>query len=72
MSDYTNNQIIKDWLNSGEFYSDIEDVRSEILKTAKAAENERQTANAFENALYYLIRNKTGLKIDFFNPKITG
>lgn len=37
MSDYTNNQIIKDWLNSGEFYSDIEDVRSEILKTAKAA-----------------------------------
>lgn len=69
MSDYTNNQIIKDWLNSGEFYSDIEDVRSEILKTAKAAENERQTANAFENALYYLIRNKTGLKIDFFSEK---
>lgn len=69
MSDYKNNQIIKDWLNSGEFYSDIEDVRSEILKAAKAAENERQTANAFENALYYLIRNKTGLKIDFFSEK---
>lgn len=58
-----------EWINSGEFLTDIEDARTEILKNSKASENERQTANAFENALYFLIRSKTGLKVDFSSEK---
>ena len=53
------------WINSGEFQSDIEEALTEVLKAAKHSENERQTANAFESALYYLIRSKTGMKVDF-------
>lgn len=58
-----------EWINSGEFSTDVEEARTEILKNAKSAENERQTANAFENALYYLIRSKTGLHVDFLSEK---
>ena len=61
----SDNKKVFDWINSGEFQSDVEEALTEVLKAAKNAENERQTANAFESALYYLIRSKTGMKVDF-------
>ena len=60
----TVNQAIA-WINSPAFQSDMEDVRKEIMQNAKVSENERQTADAFENALYFTIRNRTGIAVDF-------
>lgn len=61
----SSNYLIFDWLNSGEYLVDIDELCTDILKNANSSENESQTADAFERELYYLIRSKTGVKVDF-------
>ena len=56
---------IYEWLNSGEYLADIDELCTEIMKSVLTSENEAQTASIFETELYFLIRTKTGTKIDF-------
>ena len=53
------------WLSSGLYQKDMDDMCTQIIKSANAAQNESQTASAFENELYYLIKMRTGIKVDF-------
>lgn len=57
------------WLNSGEYLSDIDEMRTTIMRESKVSNSESTTASIFENELYYLIRNKSGIKLDYSKEK---
>jgi len=44
-------------------------MRTTIMKECKTSNSESSTASIFENELYYLIRSKTGVKIDYSKEK---
>lgn len=54
-----------EWLNSGEYQADIDTLRTKIMIGSKNAKNEANIASVFETELYYLIRSKTGIELDF-------
>lgn len=56
------------WLDSGQYWVDVEDMRSAIMRDAIAAKTEAQTAEAFQRQLYYNIRRHTGIEPEF-NPE---
>jgi SAM-dependent methyltransferase len=56
---------ITNWLNSGEYRTDIDDMRTTIMRDARNSNSESTTASIFERELYYLIRSKTGFRLDF-------
>ena len=68
MSNISEIQTIE-WLNSGEYLADIDDTRAEIMKGAISSKSEANTASIFEKELYSLIKNKTGIKIDYQKEK---
>lgn len=53
------------WLNNGEYWVDVEEMRTGIMKNAISAKSEAQTAAAFQSQLYYYVRLKTGIELDF-------
>lgn len=57
------------WLSSGEYQTQISDARTAILKGCAASTTESQTSSVFERELYYLIRSKTGLSINFSSER---
>lgn len=57
-----------EWLENGEYWVHIEDMRAAIMRDAIVAKTEAQTADAFQNQLYYFIRLHTGIELDF-NPE---
>lgn len=63
---------INEWLNSGEYISDIDDMRTTIMRNCMMSENEATTASIFEAELYYLIRSRTGIKINYEKEKALG
>lgn len=58
-----------EWLNSGEYLTEIDEMRTTIMRESQISKNESQTASIFENELYYLIRNKTGIKLTYSKEK---
>lgn len=54
-----------EWLETGEYWVHVEEMRSAIMRDAKAAKTEAQTAAAFQMQLYYYIRANTGVEPDF-------
>lgn len=54
-----------EWFESGEYQVDVEKIRTSIMRDAIAAKSEAQTAAAFQNQLYYYIRLRTGIELDF-------
>ena len=62
----------KTWLNSGEYLTQIDEARTNILKGAASSENEAQTAAIFQQEIYYLIRSKTGIRIDYQSEHSVG
>ena len=55
---------INDWFDSGEYKTDIDKLRTEIMSDSANSNSEATTASIFEKELYYLIKSKTGLKLD--------
>lgn len=53
------------WLGTGEYWVDIEDMKSSIMRDSMNAKTEAQTAEAFQRQLYYYIRLHTGIEPDF-------
>lgn len=54
-----------EWMNNGEYWINIEDMRSSIMRDSLVAKTEAQTAEAFQRQLYYYIRLKLGIELDF-------
>lgn len=57
------------WLNSGEYLAEIDEMRTTIMKESQASNSESSTASIFEKELYYLIRSKTGIKLNYSKEK---
>lgn len=53
------------WIASGQYQKDIDDMRTSIIKAARSAQNEAQTADAFEKNMYFMIRSRTGIQANF-------
>lgn len=60
---------INDWLNSGEYSSEIDELRTSIMKQAAQSNSESTTALIFEKELYYLIKSKTNIELDIVKEK---
>ena len=60
---------ISDWLNSGEYLSDLNELRTSIMRDCSISNSESTTATIFEKELYHLVRTKTGIKLDFIKEK---
>lgn len=56
---------INNWLNSGEYLSQLNNMRTSIIKDVSASKSESETASIFEKNLYYIIRKETGIELDF-------
>lgn len=54
-----------EWLDNGEYWVHVEDMRTSIMRDAMAAKTEAQTAEAFQRQLYYYIRLNTGVELNF-------
>lgn len=54
-----------EWLENGEYWIHIEEMRTAIMRDSMIAKAEAQTAEAFQRQLYYFIRLHTGIGIDF-------
>ena len=68
---YTMKDIKKvtDWLNSGEYVSDLDGLRTSIMKQAAKSNSEATTATIFENELYYIIRKRTDTILNIVKEK---
>lgn len=55
------NVKINEWYSSSDYNSDIDSCRTKIMQEASQAASEADTAYAFEQELYYLIRKKIGI-----------
>lgn len=53
------------WLNSGEYTTDIDNVLTSIIRKAEHSKSESETSSIFEQELYFLIRNKLGIELSF-------
>ena len=60
---------ITDWVNSGEYISDIAELRTSIMREAANSNSEATTANIFEKELYFIIRKRTGIKLNFIKEQ---
>lgn len=56
---------VSEWLNSGEYSTDIQNALTSIIRKSENSLSESETATAFETELYYLIRSKLGIDLYF-------
>lgn len=67
--DINNQKKVNEWLNSGEYLTDINELRTEIMRDSSLSNSEATTAAIFENELYHLVRMRTGIRLDFTKEK---
>lgn len=60
---------INEWLNSGEYLVDIDEMRTKIMKESAMSNSESTTASVFEKELYYLIKSRTGLELNIIKEQ---
>lgn len=53
-----NYSSIANWLNSGEYQTDIDNVLTNIVRGSELSKSEAETASVFENELYYLLKSR--------------
>ncbi len=63
------NEKISSWLNSGEYMTDIDQLRTNIMKASATSNSESTTASIFERNIYYIIKLKTGIDLNFEKEK---
>lgn len=56
---------IDNWLNSSEYISQLDDMRTAIMRGVRAAKSESEIASIFEKNLYFVVRNETGIELEF-------
>ena len=56
---------VTEWLDSDEYWTDIDKMRTAIMRDASHAENEATTASIFERELYHLIKTKTTMELSY-------
>ncbi len=56
-------QQISQWINSGEYRTEIDAALTTILRKSELSKSEAETSSVFENELYFLIRSKTGVDL---------
>lgn len=54
---------VTNWLNSGEYKTQIDNLLTEIVRDAELSSTEAETASVFENGLYYLIKRHAKITI---------
>lgn len=64
MPDKNKEQRINQWLNSGEYFTEINTVLTKILRKLELSRSEAETSSVFETELYFLIRSKTGIELN--------
>ena len=60
---------VNEWLNSGEYISDVDELRTSIMKQSAKSNSEATTANVFERELYYIIRKRTGIILEIIKEQ---
>lgn len=60
---------VNEWLNSGEYISDIDEIRTSIMKQSSKSNSESTTANVFERELYYIIRKRTDIILEIIKEQ---
>lgn len=55
---------VNNWINSSEYLTDIDKLRTDIMKEASTSNSEATTASIFERNLYYIIKKQTGITLD--------
>lgn len=58
-------QMNHDWFENGKYWTDVEEMRTSIMRDARVAKTEAQTAEAFQRQLYYFIRQNIGVELNF-------
>lgn len=56
---------IKQWVDGGEYLTDIDCALTNILRKTKGSKSEAETSGIFEAELYYLLRERTGMDVAF-------
>lgn len=56
---------INSWLESGEYRSALDQMVTTIIKESRNSNSEATTSGIFEREIYYLVRNSTGISIEF-------
>ena len=56
---------ISEWLKSGEYRTQIDTARTKIIRECENSESEAHTATIFENTIYSLIHEHTGVEPSF-------
>lgn len=60
---------LTEWLNSGEYVSDVDELRTSIMKQSAKSNSESTTANVFERELYYIIRKRTDIVLEIIKEQ---
>ena len=56
---------VSGWLASGEFNSDVDLALTNIVRGAEHSKTEAETAAVWEREIYYLVRSRLGIDVDF-------
>lgn len=64
MADMNREHRINQWLNSGEYRTEIDNALTRILRKSEFSQTEAETSAVFERELYFLIRSKTGIELN--------
>lgn len=62
-------QRINLWVNGCEYRTDIDTTLNNLLRKSELSESEAETSSIFENELYFLIKNKTGIELNIRKEK---
>ncbi len=60
---------LTEWLNSGEYISDVDELRTSIMKQSAKSNSESTTATIFEKELYFIIRKRTDINLEIVKEK---
>lgn len=58
------NSLITQWLDSGEHYTEIDNLFSNIVRRSESSESESETASIFEREIYFFLRTKFDIEIE--------
>ena len=67
-----NNVSMHQWLKSGEYKSLIDSVLTKIVRGCECSTNEAETAFIFETEIYYFVRQKVGISLNFGKEQSLG
>lgn len=58
------NSTVTQWLNSGEYLTEIDCVLTNIVRASELSNSEAETASVFEREIFFLLKQKLNLNID--------